>query len=100
PDCLRPAGFPCASACVLVRGVGRRQGDAEGAALARHGLGADAAAVALGDAARDGEADAAAGAFLGRVQALERLEQLASIAHVETAAVVAHDHFAHATVAL
>src|SRR5690606_6999793 len=94
PRCLRPAGFPCASWRALARLIGGGQVEAEHASRAVPGLRTDATAVAFDHASCDGQADAAAGALLRGVQALERLEQLASITHVETAAVVAHRNLA------
>src|SRR5262249_58856693 len=51
-------------------------------------LGPDAPAVALHDARDDGEADARPLELVGRVQALERAEQLARVAAVEADPVV------------
>src|SRR5207342_3429832 len=95
PGCLRPAGFPCASCRGLVWigfGIGgRRRGqvEMERAALAGLGFCPDATAMAFDDALHDRKADAVASALVDPVQAVEWLEQLVRITHVETGAVVA-----------
>ena len=57
-------------------------------------LGPDPAAVAADDALHDRQPDAGALEVAGGVQALERLEQLVGVAHVEPGAVVAHEESA------
>src|ERR1700722_5396856 len=68
----------------------RVEGEVEGRALADRALGPHLTAMALHDLAEAGEADAGAGELAGRVQPLERGEQLVDEGRVKTGAVVAH----------
>src|SRR5438270_7977836 len=65
--------------------------ETEGRAGARLRLRLDRAAMAFQQALDDGQADAGAGKFVVRVQALERLEQHVGPRGVESGAVVAHE---------
>src|SRR5690606_19668530 len=90
PDCPRSAGCRSGSLPWFRASAGgrRRQFDEEGTALPGPRLGPDAPAMALGHPPRDRETESVAAALVAAMQALERQEQLVSIAHVETASVV------------
>src|ERR1700722_7093963 len=81
----RPAGWAGLS-CVLL-GV---KGEVEGRTFADGALGPYVTSVAFYDLPHAGQADAGAGKLAGRVQPLERSEQLVHVLGVETGAVVPH----------
>src|SRR5712691_11837948 len=76
---------PSPSWCVL-----RVEGEVESGAVIDGAFGPGAPAVAFDDPLNAGQADAGAGELLGRMQPLERLEQVARIGGVEAGPVVAH----------
>src|SRR5690606_4407799 len=102
--CPRPAGW-CAvrswSALVECGQFARgRKREAEGGAAPGFAVRLGAPTMARQHPAHAGQADAGAGEFAGRVQALEYAEQLAGVLHVEAGAVVAHLEFVRTVVGL
>ena len=69
------------------------QADEEGGALAGFAFGGDGAAVAVGDAAADGQADAGAFVFGAAMEALEHGEDFVGVFLVEANAVVLDGEF-------